>query len=153
MQDDTRNDDVRAIEALIARQFASLNWKPGTSADWNGFAADFVPGASLYPSARPAKRQTVDEFLARMQGLVGTTLNSFHETVLGTEIRIFGNIATAVAACEMTENDTEANRGIEMLLLIKNEGRWQIVAQAWDTETSKRIPEHLLHGPTSATSR
>lgn len=153
MQADT-NDDVRAIEALIARQFASLNWKPGTSGDWNGFAADFVAGASLYPSARPAKHQTVDEFLARMKGLVGTALTSFHEKVLGTEIRVFGNVATALAACEMTENGTEANRGIEMLLLIKNEGRWQIVAQAWDIEgPTKPIPTHLATPATNATPR
>lgn len=49
METEEHRDDVRAIEALIARQFASLNWMPGTSADWDAFAADFSPDASLYP--------------------------------------------------------------------------------------------------------
>ncbi len=135
MRTDQHTDDVQAIEALVARLFASLNWAEDTSGDWTAFAADFFPEAPLYPSARPAKRQSVEDFVERMKGLAGTKLRSFHETVLGTEIRVFGNVAVAVAACEMTENGTEVNRGVEMLLLVKDEGRWRIVSQAWDSES------------------
>ena len=149
MTTDRHGDDVRAIEALVARQFASLNWEPGTSADWAAFAADFDPEATLYPSARPVKRQSVEGFVERMKGLVGTTLRTFHETVLGTEIRVFGNVAVAVAACEMRENGTGVNRGVEMLLLVKDEGVWRIVSQAWDSERpSNLIPVSLLRGAT-----
>jgi Domain of unknown function (DUF4440) len=135
--------DRRAIEAIIERQFASLGWSPGRSADWQAFAADFFPDASLYPAARPARRQTVDAFVERMKGL-GAKLRSFRESVLGTEIHIFGNVAVALAGCEITENDAEVSRGVEALLLIKDEGTWRIVSQAWDTESeTKPIPERL----------
>jgi Domain of unknown function (DUF4440) len=145
METDEHRNDVQAVEAIIARQFASLSWTPGTPADWNGFAADFFPEASLYPAARPAKRQTVEAFIERMKGLGGTKLRSFDEAVLGTEIHVFGNVAVALAACEMTENGAELHRGVEMLLLIKNAGAWQIVSQAWDTESpSQPIPMRLL---------
>jgi hypothetical protein len=145
MDADTHRDDVQAIEAVIARQFASLSWAPGTSADWDGFAADFFPEASLYPAARPAKRQTIKAFIERMKSLEGTKLRSFEEAVLGTEVRVFGNVAVALAVCEMTENGAEVHRGVEMLLLIKNAGAWQIVSQAWDTESpSQPIPMRLL---------
>jgi hypothetical protein len=145
MTTDTHTNDVQAIEAIIARQFAILCWMPGTSADWAGFAADFFPEASLYPAARPAKRQTVEVFIERMKPLEGTKLRSFAEAVLGTEIRVFGNVAVALAACEMTENGADVQRGVEMLLLIRNAGAWQIVAQAWDTERpSQPIPMRLL---------
>lgn len=145
MPTDARDDDVQAIEALIARQFASLSWSPGASGDWVGFAADFFPGASLYPAARPAKPQTVPAFIARMQGLARTSLRSFREDVLGAEIRVFGNVAVAVAAGAMTENDADVTRGVEMLLLVKDEGAWRIVAQAWDAESPSRpIPARLL---------
>jgi hypothetical protein len=145
MQIDEQRDDIQAIEALVARQFASLNWQPGSSADWDAFSAEFFADASLYPSARPVKRQSVAAFVERMKGLVGTKLRSFQESVLGTEIRVFGNVAVAVAACEMDENDAKVNRSVEMLLLVKDEGVWQVVAQAWDSETpSRRIPESLL---------
>jgi len=143
----SENQDRDAIEAIIKRQFASLDWSPGKSADWQAFAADFFPDASLYPAARPARRQTVDAFVERMKGLVGTKLRSFKETVLGTEIHIFGNVAVALAACEITENDADVSRGVEALLLVKDAGAWRIVSQAWDTESeAKPIPEHLAGG-------
>ena len=149
---DKAGDDIRAIKDLIARQFAALNWGPGKSADWDGFAADFFPEASLYPAARPAKRQSVAGFVDRMRDLAGTELRTFSERVLGTEIRVFGNIAVAVAACEMTENDAETNRSVEMMLLIKEQGAWRIVSQAWDTErASEHIPDHLV-SPTTTSS-
>ena len=145
MEANEHRDDVQAIEAVIARQFASLSWTSGASADWNGFATDFFIEASLYPAARPAKRQTVEAFIDRMKSLEGTTLRSFDETVLGTEIRVFGNVAVALAVCEMTENGAEVHHGVEMLLLIKNVGAWQIVSQAWDTESpSQPVPPRLL---------
>jgi hypothetical protein len=140
-------EDVRAINAVIARQFDSLNWTCGSSADWETFAADFIAGASLYPAARPVQPRTVEDFIARMKSLSESKLRSFREAVLGTEVHVFGNVAVAVAACEMTENDVGMNRGVEMLLLIRNEDARKIVAQAWDTESpSKPIPTNLLPG-------
>lgn len=144
MATDDHDDDVHAIKALIARQFGSLSWGPETSADWQAFAADFLPEASLYPAARPARRQTVEAFASRMQTLAQTTLRSFEETVLGTEVRVFGNVAVALAACEMTENEAEVNRAVEALLLVKTGGAWRIVAQAWDREREDQpIPAAL----------
>ena len=40
------------------------------------FAADFAPWASLYPSARPAHPQTVENFVERMKGLEETSLHT-----------------------------------------------------------------------------
>ena len=148
MEADTHRDDVQAIEAVIARQFASLSWRPEKSADWDGFAADFFPEASLYPAARPAKRQTAEAFIERMKSLEGTKLCTFEEAVRGTKIHVFGNIAVALAACEITENNREVNHSVEMLLLIKDVGAWQIVSQAWDVERpSQPIPMQLLGRP------
>jgi hypothetical protein len=144
MKRDEESTEVRAIQELISRQFGSLSWSQGGAGDWKTFRSDFFPEASLYPAARPAKRQSVNEFVERLSGLANTELNAFHEAVLGTEVRIFGNVAVAVAACELTENENETNRGVEMLLLIKNGGEWQIVSQAWDTEREGReLPAYL----------
>ena len=129
-----QDDDSRAIEAIIQRQFASLNWKSGVGGDWAAFAADFHTEALLFAAARPAKAQTVATFIERMRTLSGTSLKSFSERVLGVRIHIFGNIAVALAGCEMTENDDETRRGVEAMLLVKDDGIWRIVAQNWDTE-------------------
>jgi hypothetical protein len=87
------------------------------------FAADFHPDASLYPAARPPQRPTVQAFVARMQYLAATRLRSFEEAVLGSQVHVFGNVAVALAACEMTENGRDPNRGVEALLLIKTRRR------------------------------
>ena len=147
MPDDT-DDDVRAIDALIARQFANLDWEPGREADWEAFAADFADGATLWPSARPAQPHEVAEFVRRMQGLAGSTLESFREQRLGTHIRVFGNVAVALAAAEHAETwrgagEPERNRVVEAILLIKKDGRWRVVAQAWDNAGDRPLPDDL----------
>jgi hypothetical protein len=140
-------DDIRAIEAVITRQFGAMNWSPAAPPDWSAFAADFVPGAQLYPAARPAAAQSVEAFVSRMEGLVESSLPSFAQSVLGTEIRVFGNVAVAMGACENVENDTRVVRGIEAFLLVKTGGVWQIASQAWDTESEvNRVPERFLGG-------
>ena len=145
MQSDTNGEDTRAIRELVARQFASLNWSPERSADWKAFAADFQSDATLYPAARPAKVQTVQAFVERMKGLAETKLRSFQEAVLGTQVHVFGNVAVAIAGCEIVENTSDVTRGVEMMLLVKEEGTWRIVSQAWDKESAANpIPPTLL---------
>ena len=54
-----------------------------------------------------------------MKGLAETTLHRFFEAPLGAAVHVFGNVAVAAAGCEMTENGTKMNRGVEMMLLMK----------------------------------
>ncbi len=144
MSTEDQMTDIRAIKELIGRQFGSLSWSPEAPADWDRFTSDFFPEASLYPAARPVQRQSTKAFVERLSGLSETMLSSFRENVLGTEVHVFGNVAIAAAGCEMIENETEVNRGVEMLLLVKEKGKWKIVAQAWDTESADvKLPPHF----------
>jgi hypothetical protein len=88
--------------------------------------------------------QTVPQFVARMQGLAGGALHGFDERVLGTHIRVFGNVAVALAACEMTENGTAVSHNVEALLLVKDGGEWKIAAQGWDRASAEHpVPADL----------
>jgi hypothetical protein len=112
--DDSDLDEGRsAIEVIIERQFRSLAWTNGEPADWQAFAADFLRNAALYPAAKPAAPVTVASFIERMKALAQTSLRPFHEAVLGTEVHVFGNIAVAIAAAEMTKNGADTNRNVE----------------------------------------
>jgi hypothetical protein len=83
-----------------------------------------------------------------MKTLAAATLPSFRETVLGSVVHVFGNVAVAVAACENTENETEISRNVEMLLLVKTGGKWRIAAQAWDKAgDAAPVPAWLLAAP------
>ncbi|WP_137932448.1 hypothetical protein [Mesorhizobium comanense] len=150
MTEDEPDADGAAIRAIIARQFASLSWGEGRAPGWDDFAGDFLDGASLFPAARPARRTSVADFVERMRGLSQTSLRSLDETVLGTDIRVFGNIAIAMAAAEMTENGAETNHSMEMLLLVKSGGNWKIAAQAWDRASEANpLPDVLVSGAAS----
>jgi hypothetical protein len=144
-----RMEDVREIKALIARQFASLSWPKGGTGNWSAFSSDFVDGATLYPAARPFRAQDVSAFVARMKRVAETELQSLEESILGTKIIIFGNIAAAVRACAMRENETTESRTVEMLLLVKDGETWRIAAQAWDRASDANpIPAQLLTNDT-----
>ena len=140
------SDDTRAIRVLIGGHFQGLRWTPTTSPDWGAFTPDFLPDASLFSAARPVRRQTIDAFIARMNGVAQGTLRSFEETTLGMQALVFGNVAVVLAASQMLENDSEINHDVSGYLLVKNDGKWRIAAHAWDHATEQSpVPENLRH--------
>ncbi len=138
------NGDAKAIRALIGAHFQGLKWTPSSQADWSTFSADFLPGASLYPAARPARAKTLDEFIERMNSVAQGSLRSFEERTLGMQVLVFGNVAVVLAASEMVENGTEVNHDVSGYLLVKDECEWRIAAHAWDQASEQMpVPEHL----------
>jgi hypothetical protein len=76
----------------------------------------------------------------RAEGKLGT----FVETPLGCEVRVFGNVALAFAACEMLENGSTVTRDVSATVLVRDNDVWRIAAQAWDIETElRKIPYDL----------
>jgi hypothetical protein len=144
---DIREDtgDENAIRALIGAHFEGLKWTPTTQPVWARFAANFLPDASLFPAARPARAKTLDAFIERMNGVAQGSLRSFEERTLGMQVLVFGNEAVVLAASEMMENGTEVNHDVSGYLLVKDGGEWRIAAHAWDQASEQMpVPEHLL---------
>jgi len=136
--------DLQAIRTLIGEHFRGLRWTPDTRPDWATFSADFLPDASLFPAARPAKRQTLDAFIARMRNIAQGTLRTFEEKTLGMQILRFGNVAVVLGASEMLENGTEVNHDVSGYLLVKTQGKWRIAAHAWDHASGEMpVPQAL----------
>ena len=146
----TETDDVSMIKETVGTQFRSLAWTRDEDPNWVAFARGFLPDARLFPAARPVRPQTIDQFMARMNGLRAEgKLVSFQETPLGCAVRVFGNVAVAFAACEMLENGSTVTRDVSAIVLVRDTGTWRIVAQAWDVETqSNRIPADLTESET-----
>jgi hypothetical protein len=142
---DSEGAEVSAIKQVIGRQFRSLSWNREHDADWNGFADTFLPGASLFPAARPVKPRTVDQFMERMKRLrTEGKLGTFEETPLGCKVHVFGNVAVAFAACEMLENGSTVTRDVSATILVRDNEVWRIAAQAWDIESgARKIPADL----------
>lgn len=126
------NDEAEIAE-LIARQFNALRWDEKTDASWHVFAEGFHEDAHLYASARPARSQSVGNFINRMKELrKDGTLAQFREEGAGLHVAVFGNVAIAAAGCEMHENEMAVTQDISAFLLVKDQEGWRIVAQAWD---------------------
>lgn len=147
---DTETDDVSVIREIVRTQFRSLAWTRDEDPNWAAFAQGFLPDARLFPAARPVKPQTIHQFIDRMKGLRAEgKLASFQETPLGCTVRVFGNVAVAIVACEMLENDSTLTRDVSAIVLVRDTGTWRIAAQAWDVETeSNRIPSDLAERQT-----
>lgn len=125
--------DHAEIEALLQAQFAALAWGGGKNADWELFAEGFLPGAPLYPAARPVRASSVELFRARMEALAEDgTLECFSERLINARILVCGNVAVALAGCEMRENEKQTTCDVNAILFVKNDGVWRIAAQAWD---------------------
>lgn len=136
--------DQQAIRTLIAKHFEGLRWSPGEPIDWTAFCADFIPDASLFGAARPARRQTLDAFVERMNGVAQGKLRMFEEKTLGMQILRFGNVAVVLSASELLENAAERNFDVSGYLLVKDAGEWRIAAHAWDHASEHMpVPEDL----------
>lgn len=136
--------DEAEITLLIKNHFEGMRWTRDIRPDWERFSSDFLPGASLFPAARPVQIRTLEAFIERMNGVAAETLHTFEEHTLGMQILAFGNIAVVLAASEMLENDTETNHDLSAYLLVKNEGKWLIAAHSWDKATAERtVPDYL----------
>jgi hypothetical protein len=144
LKSDSEDTDVSAIKRVMSQEL-SITWNCEKAADWDAFADTFLPGASLFPAARPVKTQTLDQFIGRMKRLRDEgQLESFDVTPLGCDVRVFGNVAVAFAACEMLENGSIINREMNATVLVRENGIWRIAAQAWDIESSAhQIPTDL----------
>ena len=124
--------DEVAIRALIAAQFEGIRWSPESSADWRTVHRGFAPGAQLWPARRPPVPQSALDFTSRLRRLREEGLNRFTETGVGCHVWIVGNMAVALAGCEMVEGDSGVTRDISGYLLVKHDDEWRIAAQAWD---------------------
>ena len=125
------NEDI--IRALIKAQFDSIDWAPGRDADWRTVHRGFEPGAQLWPARRPARPQSSADFADRLRKLRDDgTLESFSERGAGCHVWVIGNIAIALAGCEMVENGSAVTRDVSGFLLVKEGEKWRIAAQAWD---------------------
>ena len=79
-----------------------------------------------------------------MRNLSEVELQFFEQTLLGANVHVFGNIATAFGVCRNIENGETEVRGVEAYLLLKEDDRWRIASQTWDTESEgKTIPSYL----------
>ncbi len=136
--------DDEEIEELVRKHFEPMRWGEGIEPDWEAFRNDFLPDALLCGAVRPARLRSVDGFIDRMETVARKNLRSFEEHTQGMKILRFGNIAVVLALSELLEDGTEINHDISGYLLVKSEGRWSIIAHAWDQASEDNPAPYAL---------
>jgi len=137
-------NDEQEIRALISEHFEPMRWNAESEPDWDTFRRDFHSGAVLCGAARPAQVRTLEDFIERMESVARKNLQTFEEHTKGMKIMRFGNVAVVLAMSEMLENGADINQDISGYLLVKSEGRWSIIAHAWDqVGNGKPVPDDL----------
>ena len=137
-------NDEQEIRALIGEHFEPMRWNAECEPDWDTFRRDFHSGAVLCGAARRAQVRTLEEFIERMESVARKNLQTFEEHTKGMKIMRFGNVAVVLAMSEMLENGADINQDISGYLLVKSEGRWSIIAHAWDqVGNGKPVPDDL----------
>ncbi len=126
--------DEEQIRALIGRQFESIGCGRAGDAGWMTFHRDVIAGEWRFPGNVSAGEQNPRRFDNRLGGeraaaAPGTSGGKF----VGCHAWIFGNIAVALAGCEMGGDGLTTAREIAGYLLIRYPDGWKIAAQAWDT--------------------
>ena len=136
--------DDEQIRQLVGKHFEPMRWSKDTEPDWERFRGDFHEGALLCGAARPAQPRSVESFIDRMEAVARKNLHSFEEHTRGMKIIRFGNIAVVLAMSELLEDRSETNHDISGYLLVKSEGRWSILAHAWDqADEDNPVPDYL----------
>lgn len=129
--------DKAALRAMIEKMFADLSWDEQGAPEWAAFQAAFRTDAVLYPSARPASQTGVAAFVERMEGQRQSgAIRSLVEKPLDFIITVFGNTALIHVPYGMALNGGALSRGANMFLAVKDDGRWQVGAMAWDNESA-----------------
>lgn len=136
--------DEEMIQSLIAEHFEPMRWNEEQEPEWEKFRDDFLEGALLCGAARPAQVRSPKDFIERMETVARANLRSFEEHTRSMKVLRFGNVAVVLAVSELLEDGTEINHDISGYLLVKSDGRWSIMAHAWDQASNDLpVPEDL----------
>ena len=139
--------DVASPEALVAAVYASLDREPGGQHDWGRFLSLYAPAATLLPNPeqtggepRAFSPQGYVDFIEGLYASVGfigsANDQGFTERELHNVTHRFGDVAVVFSTYEKFrwDDDRSLGRGINSFQLIRRDGRWSVVAAAWDEE-------------------
>ena len=148
--------DYESIAGLITGLYESVSFDPGETPDWNLVRSFFLPEAVVVFAARgsrPTQVMDLDGFIADFVTFyddADIATRGFWETVAGTEVVLYGNIAHAFVVFEPRrgpERDGPTTPGIDSLELVQHDGRWWVAAIT--TQFSSQalpIPARFLEG-------
>ncbi len=127
--------DLAAIERIMAALYQSISGTNDSERDWELSKSLFHPDARVSPNAfedRVRGVMTEDEFQADARPRIAP--RAFFEWEVDRDVNITGEVASIRShyqAAETPRGSPIIKEGVNHLILIKEDGRWQIMAIAW----------------------
>lgn len=145
-----RPEDVKSIDAVVKALYEVISG-PAGERDWERFESLFKLNAQM-ASLSPAKSGPVvykqmspQEY--KEKNAPYFSQNGFWEEELGRQENRFGELATIISAYQfrLEEDAAPAQRGVNSLQLVYDQGRWWIASLIWNTEREdNKLPDSLL---------
>lgn len=143
-------EDVKSIDAIVKSLYDVISG-PAGERDWERFKSLFTPNARM-SSLSPARSgqlayvsMTPEEY--RDKNAPFFNQNGFWEEELGRQETRFGELASVMSAYQfrLQKEGEPAQRGVNSLQLVYDQGRWWIANIIWNTEREdNKIPASLL---------
>lgn len=127
--------DLAAIERIMTALYESISGKDDSERDWELSKSLFHPDARVSPNAfedRVRAVMTEDVFQADARPRIADM--AFFEWETDRDVSITGEVASIRShyqAAETPHGSPIIKEGVNHLILIKEDGRWHIVAIAW----------------------
>lgn len=127
--------DIEEIGAVCPRLYQAVGWDDGKAPDWDAFRACCHPDILLVPMGSGAATPIrLEDFVAGMEGQRSSgAVQSLSEVETGRKVEGYGNFASVRSRFLATINGV-ARRGITFAHLVRDQGRWVIVATGWENE-------------------
>lgn len=128
-------EDVEEIGAVCPRLYAAIGWGEGKAPDWATFRACCHPDVLLVPMGSGAPTPIgLEAFIAGMEAQrAGGGLRALSEVETARAVEGYGNLASVRSTFAATI-DGVARRGVTYAHLVRDGGRWVIIATAWENE-------------------
>ncbi|WP_224996011.1 hypothetical protein [Cesiribacter sp. SM1] len=145
-----RPQDVESVDALITALYEVISG-PAGERDWDRFTSLFKPNARMSAISPNKSGQRVyvsmtpEEYKAKNGPYFSK--NGFWEEELGRQETRFGEVVSVMSSYQyrLEPNGEPAQRGVNSLQLVYDQGRWWIANVIWNTETKdNQIPQSLL---------
>ncbi len=127
--------DLAKIERIMAVLYQSISGNDDSERDWDLSKSLFHPDARVSPNAFEDRVRTVmteDQFQADARPRIAP--RAFFEWEVERDVRITGEVASIRShyqAAESPHGEPIIKEGVNHLILIREEGQWEIMAIAW----------------------
>ncbi|WP_017731502.1 M61 family metallopeptidase [Nafulsella turpanensis] len=145
-----RPEDVASVDAIVNTLYEVISG-PAGERNWERFYSLFKPDARMSAiAAQPGRTpyvvsMTPEEYQEKNAPFFMES--GFFEEEIGREVDQFGEMAHVWSAYQfkVQEESEPAQRGINSIQLVFDQGRWWINSLLWNSETpDNQIPEELL---------